>query len=401
MEVYRAPLQITEVVVGAKEDLRPRTRCGYLVSEAYSCYESALGETGAVASGKALHFAADLVCSGGIDIWIRGAYSYAIQHISLANPRIFVYLKQRFTELDKKIQQLPQEAFYSNPDVQASIGETVLILQLCPKRSKIVWPKVEPHTKSPGWLRNVASAPETRATRLVWSSDGDTTPLYLVGNELCKAITEAASERVLFWIRWTMEEDARIRKETKGHGFSTRERGPAATPIMNGKSLPINAKQRSDAGHFIAALLGEIYKELAAKSLVRMHEEFGELMRLWRGGEGRMPARCKRDCLALMALIVSEVPRWKVPAAPVLVEDPVRLSRAVGQSSSFFREVLVFTPLAPSKLLKPNMTRAPKAQNVKPTAKNAKALEKANKELSMEEHFDAYDAVMEAYLNRQ
>jgi hypothetical protein len=33
--------------------------------------------------------------------------------------------------------------------------------------------------------------------------------------------------------------------------------------------------------------------------------------------------------------------------------------------------------------------------------KTGKADEKAKKELSMEEHFDAYDAVMEAYLNRQ
>jgi hypothetical protein len=392
---------MTEVYPGAPEDLRPKTRCGYLVPEAYSCYESALGETGAVASGKALHFAADLVCSGGIDIWIRGAYSYAIQHISLANPRIFVYLKQRFSELDNKVMNLPQEAFYSNPDVQATIAETVLVLQLCPKRSKIVWPKVDDNTKRPGWLRGVAGAPETRATRLVWKgTDGDTPPLYLIGNELCKAITEAASERVLFWIRWTMEEDARIRKETKGHGLSSNERGPAAAPPLQpgGRAVMIPPKQRSDAGHYIAQLLGEVYKELAAKSLVRMHEEFGELMRLWRGGEGRMPARFRRDCLALMALIVSEVPRWKVPAAPVLVEDPVRLARAVGQGSSFFNEVLANPPLAPSKLLKPKMTRAVK---VTKGPKGAKVNEKAQKELSMEEHFDAYDAVMEAYLNRK
>jgi hypothetical protein len=399
MEVHRAPIHVNEFQPGQPEDNRPKTRCGYLVPEAYSCYETALGETGAVASGKALHFAADLVCSGGIDIWIRGAYSYAIQHISLANPRIFVYLKQRFADLDKKVAQLPQEAFYANPDVQATISETVLVLQLCPKRSKIVWPKVDDNTKRPGWLRGVAGSPETLATRTVWNGrDGDTPPLYLVGNELCKAITEAASERVLFWIRWTLEEDSRIRKETKGHGLTTLERGPAAGSIQGGKVTAIPPKQRSDAGHFIAAILGEVYKELAAKSLVRMHEEFGELMRLWRGGEGRMPARFRRDCLGLMALIVSEVPRWKVPAAPVLVEDPVRLARAVGQSGGFFQEVLTNPPLAPSKLLRPNMTRG---QKVARGPKTAKVNEKAQKELSMEEHFDAYDAVMEAYLNRR
>ena len=90
---YRSPLGLMVPYGGQKapieqidatppEDKRPRTRCGYLVPEAYSCYESALKETGATASGKALHFATDLVCSGGIDIWIRGAYSYAVQHMA-------------------------------------------------------------------------------------------------------------------------------------------------------------------------------------------------------------------------------------------------------------------------------------------------------------------------------
>jgi hypothetical protein len=389
--VHRAPIHTEEHIIGEQEDKRPRTRCGYLVPEAYSCYETALGETGAVASGKALHFAADIVCSGGLDIWIRGAYSYAIQHISLANPRIFVYLKQRISELDRKVALLPQEAFYSNPDAQSTIAETVLVLQLCPKRSKIVWPKIDPNTKRPGWLRGVAGAPETRATRIVWTSDGDTTPLYLVSNEICKAIADGASERVLFWIRWVLEEDARIRKETKGHGLSTKERGPATIGTRS-----VGSKQRSDAGHFVAAVLGEIYKELAGKNLIRMHEEFGELMRLWRSGEHRMPGRFQRDCLALMALIVTEVPRWKVPGAPTLVEDPVRLARAVGQSASFFNEVLANKALSEVRQLKPKMTKAVRGKKA-----GAQQTEKEKKDMTIEEHFDAYDAVMEAYLNRK
>jgi hypothetical protein len=386
MTVYRAPIQTEEVVPGQQEDTRPRTRCGYLVPEAYSCYETALGETGAVASGKALHFAADIICSGGIDIWIRGAYSYAVQHISLANPRIFVYLKQRIQELDAHVLRLPEESFYSNPDVQNTIGEVVLVLQLCPKRTKLVWPRVDPNTKRQGWLRGVAGAPETRATRLVWTSDGDTPPLYLVANELCKAIAEGGSESALFWIKWVLEEDARVRKETKGHGLSTKERGPATLP----------PKQRSDAGHFVAELLGIIYKEFAAQNLLRMHEEFGELMRLWRNGEKRMAVRLRRDCLGLMCLIVCEVPRWKVPAAPSLISDPVRLSRAVGQTSSFFNEVLAHKALSAGKQLKPTMTKGRKAN----TKAAAVATEKEKKALSLEEHFDAYDAAMEAYLNR-
>ena len=384
MTVYRAPIQTEEVIPGQQEDTRPRTRCGYLVPEAYSCYETALGETGAVASGKALHFAADIICSGGIDIWIRGAYSYAVQHISLANPRIFVYLRQRIQELDAHALRLPEESFYSNPDVQNTIGEVVLVLQLCPKRTKLVWPRVDPNTKRQGWLRGVAGAPETRATRLVWTSDGDTPPLYLVANELCKAIAEGGSESALFWIKWVLEEDARVRKETKGHGLSTKERGPATLP----------PKQRSDAGHFVAELLGIIYKEFAAQNLLRMHEEFGELMRLWRNGEKRMAVRLRRDCLGLMCLIVCEVPRWKVPAAPSLISDPVRLSRAVGQTASFFNEVLAHKSLGIDKQLKPNMTKAARKK------KEGVATEKEIREMTMDDKLAAYDLAMEEYLRK-
>jgi hypothetical protein len=380
MDVFRAPIHTEQIKMGQEPDKRPKTRSGYLVHEAYSCYEKALGEVGTSASGKALHFAADIVCSGGIDIWIRGAYSYAVQHIGLANPRIFVYLRQRILELDKRAASLPQESFYSHPEVQSNIAECVLVLQLCPKRAKIVWPKIDENTKRQGWLRGVAGSPETRVTRVVWSSEADTPHLYLVSNELCKAIQDGAQERALFWVRWVMEEDTRMRKDTKGQGLSTKDRGGGT------------GKAKTDAGHFVAAVLYEIYKELASKNLIRMNEEFSELFRLWRGGEMRMAAKLRRDCLGLMAIICCEVPRWKVPAAPSLVADPVRLSRAVSQCGSFFNEVLANT-MAPGNQIKPSMTKAAKKRT-------AALNEKEKKELTTEDKFSEYDAVMEAYLNK-
>lgn len=379
MPVFRAPMYMEHVPMNPVEDTRPRTRCGYLVPEAYACYEKALGETGASASGKAIHFAADLICSGGLDIWIRGAYSYAVQQVNLANPRIFVYLSEKIKALDAKSEKLPQESFYAHPDVQAAITETVLVLQLCPKRAKIVWPKIEENTKRAGWLRGAAGSPETRVTRATWSPESDTPPMYLVANEICKGIQEAAQSRVLFWIRWILEEDARIRKETKG-GLSTKERGPNV----------LSQKARTDVGFFIADLLFNIYKELAAAG-IRMHEEFRELYNLYRCSEKRMASSLRRDCLGLMALICCEVPRWKVPASQTLVADPVRLSRAVAQSGSFFREVLA-NPMKTH--IKANMTKIKKEKA--PT----KMTDKEKKALTEEEHYTEYDKVMELYLNK-
>ena len=364
-----------------EEDTRPRTRCGYLVHEAFHSYLQHLSESGAVASGKALHLAADLICSGGFDIWIRAAYTYALKHIGLANPRIFVYLHGKIDELDKKFASLPLEQFYKHPDVQASIGETGLVLQLCPKRPATPWPKVDDNTKRPGWLKGVSNATETAATRRVWVSDADSMPLFIVSNELCKSIQEGSIEKALFWVRWAFEEDTRIRKETKGHGLTTKERGQVTQA----------PKQRSEVGHYIAALLMEIYRELANKNSVRMHEEFTELYRLWRCSEKRMATAQRKDALSLMVLICCEVPKWEVPATPSLVKDPVRLSRAVSQVPGFFQEVLSYKVSNP---VSSKMTRAPKKAKEKPLTDKDKA------KVAENAHLDAYDAAMEAYLNK-
>lgn len=377
----RAPIRQDIIMPEGNEDKRPRTRCGYLVPEAYSCYEQALGEVGAAASGKALHFAADLLCSGGVDIWIRGAYSYSVQHINLGNPRIFSYLRTRIAELDRKAEQLPQDSFFTHPDVQSTISEVVLILQLCPKHSKVVWPKVDENTKRQGWIRGVAGATENKATRTIWKSDGDSPTLYLVGNELCKAVQDGSTERTLFWIRWTMDEDARIRKETKVTGLTNIERGAAGT----------NKKIATDAGHFLCAVMVELYRDMTARGVLKMNEEFQELVRLWRGGEHRMASRFRRDCLGLMAMILCEVPKWKNPQSPQLVPDPVRLSRAVGQATSFFNEVLAYKPLPLTQQLKPNMTKAKVERKKKITEQEKQAM-------SMNDKLDAYDQLMEAYI---
>ena len=133
---------------------------------------------------------------------------------------------------------------------------------------------------------------------------------------------------------------------------------------------------------------------MAAKQLVRLHEELQEFIYLWRGGEPRLRTSARRDCLGWMVLICCEVPRWRVPAAPVLIQDPVRLSRAVQQATQFFREVLEHPALPSGKSLKMTL---PKAKDKK---KTGAVSEKDEKQQTLEEHLNAYDAVLEAYLNR-
>ena len=80
---------------------------------------------------------------------------------------------------------------------------------------------------------------------------------------------------------------------------------------------------------------------MARRGLVRMHEEFQELLNMWRGKQARLSGKQKQECLAFMILVITEVPRWKVPAAQPLIKDPTVMSRAVQQSIRFFQEILV------------------------------------------------------------
>ena len=304
---------------------QPVTRCGYKPGDSLRAYEKALLESGAVASGKALHFSADILCSGGYEVWVRSLWEFAIDHVGIASPRLFVYLKKRCFELDEMFTKYPDETLYNNEDFHTRAGEIVMVLREVPRRPKVQWPKVGPETHINGWIRNVSSATETAVLRRVWKAEGDTTLLRLAGSELLKAITDGSVEKSLFWVKWLFDEEAYLRKETKGSTLTTIQRGPTDS---------------KDVGHFIASLFAESYKEMATNNMIRMAEEFQVLIDLWRGADSRISPASRRKVLGIMAQILCEVPRWKIPAAPALIKDPVQVSRAVSQTGKFFREVL-------------------------------------------------------------
>lgn len=353
------------------------TRSGYEVAEAFQAYRTALGESGAAAIGKALHFGADLVCSDGIDLWMKVAWEYVIFHVGLASPRVFVYLKKRCSELEALVKKLPSEHLYHDEEFQTRVSEMILVLHGCPRRAPVKWPAVGAETHEEGWLRMVKNAPDVGAVNRVWKHESDQPQMRIAACEIVKACTDGATEKALFWVRWLLEEDGIIRKANHGTGLTTLERGPAT----------MNSRKRTDMGFYLLAVFAEVYKELAARQVVRMHEEFQCLMDIWRSGTIPLTAKQKREILGLIVLLLAEVPRWKVPAAPSLVKDPVQISRAVGQANKFFAEVLSNPPVPPKSI---------KAGAKKKPAKKIK--EATKKQLDLEEHLAAYDQLSSSYL---
>lgn len=369
--------------IAPQKDPEPeiQTRAGYRPAECLKSFQTALAESGAIATGRACHFAADMALSGGLQVLIKAVWDFAIDHIGIASPRIFVYLTKRVKELDELVHRLPEEDLFVSEEFQTRIAEMVFVLRECPRRTRIPWPKVGPETHREGWLRNVATASETQVVRRVYQSGSDLPPLHSVACELTKACGDGATEKALFWIRWVLDEDSRVRKDNHGSGLTTMERGPATW----------KGKARTDAGFFCADLFAEAYKDFAGRNMIRMHEEFQSLLTLYRGGDSRITAKGRRDLLALMAQILCEVPRWKVPAAPSLIKDPVTLSRAISQSNNFFKEILAY----------PKVHLGTKSKSLFRGGKEAsKAAGKVQKGATMQTQMDEYERAFEAYMSR-
>jgi hypothetical protein len=320
------------------------SRRGYQLKDLAKSFLQCLSETGPVASGKLLHYTADMVTSGGLQLWQKLCVDYAFEHIGVASPRIFHYIFRKFREINELSAKIPFEAFCHKKDIQEQLAEIVLILQGCPKKTKTKIPSVPPDThENETWLRSVLRTTDKLAVRKVYQTNTDLEQMLHAGNEMVYAIQEGATERALFWVKWLLEEDAIIKKKF-GTGLTTIERGPAQ----------LKPAQKTSVGFYLIAILAEVYKEFAEKGMMRMHEEFQALLDIYRSTDFRITQRRKMDTIAVMVQILTDVPKWKVPAAPTLVPDITRLQRAVAQSEAFFREVLML-PL-PKKLLPATVT---------------------------------------------
>jgi len=362
----------------------PRTRCGYIPYELVQGFQKALGEAGTFSTGRTLHFAADIVASGGISILVKLLWEFALLHIGIASPRVFVYLKQRLAEIDEMIKRLPDETLLTTEEFQIRLGEIILVLREAPTRTTVSWPKVGIETHDQGWIRGAATDPVTEpaVVRVVWRPEGDMPLLRTAASQLCKAINDGSTEKALFWLKWLLEEEVMTRKYDKSV-LSTIQRGPAN----------LSTRQRTDVSFFVIHLYAEIYKELAAKQLVRMNEEFQTLLDMWKMPPRGLVGSAKKQILVLLTQILSEVPRWKVPAAPTLIKDPVFLSRAVTQTPKFFKEVLSYAAPANQNVLVKFFTKGK-------SAVDAKVVVKAKQKDAAEEKMSALDQALDDYFNR-
>jgi hypothetical protein len=320
-----------------KKEEKPsvRTRFGYEARDCVKSLQEVLSQTGPAATAKALHYSADIICSGGFEIWIRLIWSFVFQRVHLTSLRIFVYLQDRTKILEDRVNCLDIETLYRDPIFQQQASEVILVVQTLPKQSKIVWPKVPDETHESTWIQGIPVEKESEAVRKVWQSQHDHLIMRTVGNQILSACEEANIEKALFWLKWILDEDKRIRVTNANASLTTSRRS-------GGGSIKTD---KYEIGHFIAGILAEGYKDLARRGLIRMHEEFQELINLWKGKQARLSSRQRQECLAIMILVIAEVPRWKVPAAQPLIKDPTIMGRAVQQSIRFFQEVLVNVPV--------------------------------------------------------
>lgn len=374
----------TDPTVGPEEDLMLRTRSGYPVADAVRGFKVALETSGADAAGKSLHYTADLICSGCFQLWQKLLWDYTLDHVGIASPRLFWFLRQRFTALDTAWAKVPSEAFYRNNEYQKAIAECLLVTRSQQRRPALKMPKVAPESHNEEWIKASFSAPPSAVVGRVFRGSHDLQILRRVGDEFAKAIADGSTEKALWWLKWCYEEDARLRRDGGG-SLSTMDRGPSTCP----------GKQRSHVSYYLAAILVELYKDLAPKTGLRMQEEIQALLQLFSYPDKRLSQKRRMDLLCLALQILCEAPRWKSPAAPALVKDPVALERAIAHAESFFREVLAYDAPA-GDVVKEAKKGASKS--ITAGGPQKKLSSKQLKQMSVEEHLNAYDAMINSYM---
>jgi hypothetical protein len=353
-----------------------RTRFGYDARDCVKVLQDVLSQTGPSATGKALHYSADLICSGAFEIWIRLIWSFVFQHVHLTSLRIFIFLIEKTKAVEDRMGAFDTESLYKDPEFQQKVSEIVLVVQTLPRKGKLTWPKVPEYTHLTNWIDGTPAAKESEAVNKVWNLQNDQPVMRLVGNHILQACEEVNIEKALYWLKWILDEDKKIRAQGAGYTMTTSRRSGSGSVKVD----------KFEIGYYIAAVLAEAYKDLARRGLVRMHEEFQSLLDLWKGKQHRVTLKQKHECLALMILIISEVPRWKVPAAQPLIKDPIVMSRAIQQSVRFFQEVIQKPPV-PSVVPK----------DITGTYKVAKA---SDKPTSTEDQMRLMDEMVMAFIER-
>jgi hypothetical protein len=121
---------------------------------------------------------------------------------------------------------------------------------------------------------------------------------------------------------------------------------------------------------------------MADTAQVRLHQEYQGLLDLYRDHDTSQKHR--NDLIGIMVQLLCEVPKWKVPACPSLVQDPVTLQRIVESSGQFFDEILRLPPVKPLP--------------AKVTGLKAKKVKDKSKESELEQRLAAIDAATMNFL---
>lgn len=345
------------------------SRKGYLLKDLSKNFLQVLSESGAVATGKAMHFAADLISSSGLELYQKLCWDYAYDHIGTASPRIFYYLRKKFAELNEKNAKLNLDQFCRSQEVQQQVMECVLILQMCPKKTKVKYPTVPQETlNSDNWLRSVLRTTDKACVRRVFDSKTDQEQLLHAANELVHSIQNGEEEKALFWIKWVHLEEAQLHKQY-GSNLSVAQRGSTA-------------KNPTYVGYYLISIFAELYKEFHAKGMIRAAEEMQALINIFRDTDTSQKHRM--DILAMMVQMHIIMPRQKVPACPSLVKDPATLQRIVESSGQFFDEILRLPPVKPLP--------------AKVTGLHTKKTKDKSKQTELEERLAAIDAATMSFL---
>jgi hypothetical protein len=169
---------------------------------------------------RTLHWVAELVCSGHfMEIWEVILYYFG-KHIHLGNPRLTVYLENRFTIFRNILTQTNYTSelqIRNNTNIRKLFAEVICLLSFSPRK----------HSFEPVKINSVEEFDITQMTERLFAPNitfvepifkkDDPKELYIAINEFAFAISPECKDliKACYWIEWVVEFDLICTKRKK------------------------------------------------------------------------------------------------------------------------------------------------------------------------------------------
>jgi hypothetical protein len=306
------------------KDLKKETFSGHNKKDVLKSLEKciALGEV-----PYAIHWAFELLCSGLVDTLWNSFFMIAVEQVNRANPLIFSYLYMRFFKeffplRDAYASDIPR--IRNSPSARKIVAEAATLLALSKKAKLPAFPKVTPADYTRDRIREVAKAPLTSYANAIIKAD-DPSHIIIPSNEIAFAIRRENRDSLhaLFWIRWLLEFEKQLKKES-GSKLACAKR-----PVPG-----IDEKHHTDVVWLLWEVLSHEVSQRPPQEKAPLEKVISVLFRMFCYQYEPSCKNSRKEFLACAVVLLTDIVEWNEP----LCQDMTYLRSVVARVDELIME---------------------------------------------------------------